>query len=601
MNIKESYNNLVERLKFPQYARKEAEIETPLDSSQTALPQQEEHPSGILYEPFATYSSENFNPQTALLISNKNEMLRKWRESSYLPEVDAALNEISNEAIVFDEIEDAIKINLNDIEIPELVKNRITESFDKILYLLDFNARGDELFKQWYIDGQLNIECVYDNERMREGIKKLILLTPFNFNSYVDPNTKTKKYFYTTGVSNTSSAAITGNIFDEEQITSIGSGLWSLDRKFPISYLNKSIKTINQLALIEDSLVIIRITKSTEKRAFYIPTGNLNKAKGEEYLRSLISKFRQKRTYNLDTGTVENKNRSISLLEDYWFAVDKNGTSPRIENVAGTNPGFTSYEDVDYFVNKLYKSLNIPLNRRNSDVRMTQGNQIDIEKDELRFFKYILKLRRKFNNLFIDLLKKDLLAKNVLTIQDWNNIQEKIKFIYSNSNEYSEIKHLQILESKINVANSAMALVEPGLISKEWIQDDIFKFSQEDKNKIEMQKNKENGMASEQEEAATDDFSSEEFGNDYEIRRRNTLKPTMPTKKEPISTGDEHITGETTPSVEIPKENKTPTSENILNEKLSPNTLLSILEEGDIITDGKTKLKYINGELMEVE
>lgn len=586
-----AFTDLFEKLKFPFYSKQEVEMETSQDSSVTSKPEEQEV-SYTNYNPFASYSMSQYGQQQ-IWSSNKNEMIVKWREASYLSKVAIALNEICNEAIVYDDIEDPIKLNLSDVDLPDEIKEKIEESFQNILYLLDFNERGDEIFKQWFIDGQLNFEAIYDNSRMREGIHKLILLSPFNFNTYIDSETGKKQYFY--GEANSKTKVTLQDVFDDEQITHINSGDWSLDRKFPLSPLNKALKPINQLGLIEDSLVISRISRSTEKRAFYIPVNGLNKSKAEEYMRSLISKYRQKRVYNTDTGQVENKNRSISVLEDFWFPVDKTGQSPRVENIAGTTPGFTSFEDVDYFVNEVYKSLNVPLNRRAPDSRTTIGNQIDIEKDELKFFKMILKLRRRFNNLFVDLLKKDLIAKCVLKLDDWVTIQEKIKFIYANSNEYSEIKNNQILSMRIDSANSAVQLVEGGLLSKKYIQKKILQFTDEDISEIE----RDNAIAAGKQEEG--EMLDSEFSNDYNISKRKDSgfsappepedmdipEPESPTPPKGFSSAPKPLTPEGGAVESVQKDKK------VLNEQI-----LAMLQDGDIITNGKDRMKFENGKLI---
>jgi hypothetical protein len=521
MSLKDKFNVLLENLKFSTYSRDEAEIETIPDSSQTSTEKEVESPY-ITYNPYTSYTLNSMG-QEQVTASNRNESIMRWRQAAYLPEVEQAINKISNEAIVYDEFDDPIQLNTSDIEVPDIIKEKMQESFNRIIYMLDFNERGDELFRQWYVDGQLNIEAVYDNQRMREGIKKLILLTPFNFNTLATPSGEKKYFFNDSQASGLNKVKEGEKIYTDEQITHINSGIPSLDKKFHVSYLNSAMKAINQLNLIEDSLVIARITKATEKRAFYLPIKGLNKYKAEEYMQSMINKYRQKRIYNLDSGTIENRNRSISVLEDFWFPVDAQNSGPRVENIAGTAPGFTSFEDVDYYVNKVYKSLRIPLSRRVPDGRLTVNNQVDIEKDELEFFKFILKLRRRFNNLFVDLLKKDLLARKVLSIEDWMKIQEKIKFTYSNSNEYSEIKANQILDMRIATANSAMALVQEGLYSKLFVQKKVLRLTDEEIKEI----NQENAMdnAKKEDEEFNSEIEDSPFSKDYDISRRGSTGP----------------------------------------------------------------------------
>lgn len=600
-------DTLLEKLKFPFYSRQEVEIENAPESSQTSKPENLEQ-SYVTYDPFGTYSNNQLG-QLQVLSANKNEMIRKWRESSYLSKVDTALGEICNESIVYDEVEDPIKINLSDIELPDEIKTMVEDSFDNILYMLDFNERGDDLFKQWYVDGQLNIEVVYDNSRLRDGINKLLLISPFNFNQFIDEKSRTRKYYYGEITNTNIQQKIKNNeeVYTEEQICHINSGIWSMDKKFPISPLNKAMKPINQLNLIEDSLVIARITKSTEKRAFFIPTGNLNKAKAEEYMRSLINKYRQKKVYNTDSGTVENRNRSISVLEDFWFPVGKDGTGPRVENLAGTAPGFVSFEDVDYFVNEVYKSLNIPLNRRAPDSRQTLGNTVDIEKDELKFFKMILKLRRRFNNIFIDLLKKDVLAKRIMSLEDWNLIQEKIKFTYANSNEYSEIKNNQIMSMRVDSATSATQLIEGGLLSKKYIQTNILRLTEEEIQEIAEQNAIDAGEALNKQ-------ASDEFGGDYTVTPRSNDvdmgggEPEEESPEIPSETGGAPTGG--APEAGAP-EAGAPTmgaaesfrrfydKDKLIVENVNP-LILQNLEEGDIISDGNTQLRYTNGLLERV-
>jgi len=581
MSLKEKYNSTIdmlsEGLKFTFYGKKEAELETLNDTSQISTEKEMESPY-ISYNPFQSQSLNSYGQQDQS--TNKNESIMRWRQSAYLPEVEQAVSEVANEAIVYDEIEETIKLNLSDIELPDMIKDKMVESFEKILYLLDFNEKGDDLFKQWYVDGELNVESVFDNERIRDGIKKLILLTPFNFNTAITP-TGEKKYYYGDSVKDTK------KVYSDEQITHINSGIPSLDKKFHLSYLNLAMKSINQLNLMEESLVIARITKSTEKRAFYIPTKGLNKYKAEEFMQSIMNKYRQKKIYNSDSGTVENRSRSISVLEDFWFPVDASGNGPKIENIAGTAPGFTSFEDVDYLVNKVYRSLKVPISRRAPDQRMSLNNQVDIEKDELKFFKFVLKLRRRFNNLFVDLLKKEVLARKLMNVEDWIKIQEKIKFSYANSNEYSEIKNNQILDMRIGTANNADSLVGNGYLSKVYVQECILRLTDEEIKQIDQQ----NAIAgaSKEEDEFGNDVQNSEFKDDYDVSRRGSSPPRG---------GSFSEMGEP-PTPDKKLETKPTSPEGVAAESKSINdTMLSILQEGDIITNGTDKMKFEKGKLI---
>ena len=515
--------NLFEGLKFPIYSTREAELEKTIDTSETSAPEQQEENQ---LSSLGGYNNTTLNYDA--YFTSRNEMILHCRKASYLPEIVQAIEEITNEVFVFDEIEDPVELNLDDIDLPDSIKTKFFDSFKKILYLLDFGEQSDVLFKQFYTDGVLNIETVFDNARIREGIKKLILLTPFNFNSFIDPETGEKKYAYLLNNQNRFSNKSEFKVFLDDQITSINSGIWDINKQFTISYLTPALKTINNLNLIEESLVIHRITRSPEKRQYKIPIKKMNKSKAEEYLNAFMNKFKQKKIYNTDTGTIENRTRSISVLEDYWMPVDENGVGPTVEILQGSTQNFSTFEDVDYFTNKVYKALHIPLNRRAPDSRTTIGNQIDIEKDELKFFKFILKLRKRFNGLFIDLLKKDLIATNVLSIDDWRSIQDKIKFRYANSNEYSEIKNNQIIGMRIDTANSAQSLVDQKMLSSVYVQKNILQLTEEEIEEIRNQNTTEPSKKDDEIEPDSFDggFDSSSMGDDNFEFDSSTDEPT---------------------------------------------------------------------------
>ena len=484
------FDLLTEALKRPIYSDKEANLDKTKNTSQVST-EKEMEVTYVTYDPFTQYTQSSLLGDMARVNSN-SELIKQWRTMSLMPEVDEALQEICNEAIVYDEVDDVISLDLDGLDVPEKIKDKIQESFKHILYLLDFNERGDEIFRQWYVDGVLRLEAIFDNNKMKEGIKKLVLLTPFNMFKYREEKTGIIKYFYCKDPNYNliKDFQKADKIYLEDQITEINSGLWDIDKKTPLSFLHKAYKAVNQLSTIEDSLIIFRITRSPEKRVFYIDTGNLPKAKAEEYVRSLITRYRQQKTYDVDSGKVQNKSRQISILEDFWFPVSQSGAGSRgtrVESLQGQNPGFSDFSDINYFENKVYRALGVPTKRKDVESRLQLSNTVDVEKDELKFFKLILKLRRKFNNLLVDLLKKDLIAKSVFRIDDWVTIQEQLKFKYANSNEFSTIKNLQIVGMKMEYATAALQLAEAKLISRDFIRRNIMGFSDEDIEALDKQ------------------------------------------------------------------------------------------------------------------
>ncbi len=586
MNLKESFLGLFDSiitesgLKKTSYSNKEALFDKFKDSSQISKEMDLESPH-ITYNPFAMYTSNQFSD--GFINSNGyNDMVKKWRQSAMLPEVDEAITEISSEAIVYDEIDEVITLNLDDIEMSDAIKNKIRESFKKILYLLDFNEKGDELFRQWYVDATLNFEVVYNNRKMKDGIQKLILLPPFNIYKFKNENTSEIKWFVNSNatynmVKDLENAEVT---YYDEQITQINSGILSPDKRQYFSYLQKAQKSINQLYLLEDCLIIYRLTKSPEKRVFYIDTGNLPKSKAEEYIRNLITKYRQKKIYNTDSGTLDNSNKSISILEDFWFGVNSEGRGTKVENLPGVSTNFSGFDDVDYFVNKVYSALNVPVNRRKSDSRLQITSGIDVEREELKFFKFIQKLRRRFNNLFVDLLKKDLIAKQVMTFEDWTKIQEHIKFIYADSNELSTIKKNQIYDLQITTASNALQLVADGLLTKEWIQRNILKLSDDEIIDINNEIN---------------NIKSQETDTEGNVVDTPGEAPASETP------GYEEIPNENPEGSEEAPAEETPERRFVQKERESNASILDSLVEGDIITDGKNKLLFSNGKLIRVQ
>jgi hypothetical protein len=480
--LRERWDIMTEELNRTFYSDREAFQDKHKNFSQISKEMDNENPY-ISYDPFSMYTNNFALGGSNSMPVNTADMIRKWREASILPEVDEALNEISSEAIVFDEIDPVVDINMDDIELTENIKSKIRESWDKILYLLDFNEKGEELFRQWYVDSTLNFEVVYNNRRMKDGIQKLILLPPFDIMKYKNAQDSTIKWFINTHqtynpIKDLENAEIT---YFDEQITQINSGVMSPDKRCYYSPIQKAMKAINQLYLLEDTLIIYRITRSTEKRVFKVDTGNLPKSKAEEYMKGLINKYRQKKVYNTETGTIDNAAKSISVLEDFWFSINSStGKGTSVDTLQGSTSNFGGFDDIEYFLNKVYSSLCVPNNRRSKEDRVTINSNIDIEKDEMKFFKYIQKLRRKFNNLFVDLMKKDLISRQVLSLDDWKKIQEKIKFNYASSNEISMIKKAQINQVKLDGANNAIGLVEARILSPLWIQKNILRLSDEE-------------------------------------------------------------------------------------------------------------------------
>lgn len=598
-NITSSVNSFSEGLDKNFYSDSESFNYKHKNSSQISTEMDSESPY-INYDPFNLYSnSYGLNASNNIPI-NTNDYIRKWRDASILPEVKSALSEISSEAIVFDEIDDVISLNLDDIELTENIKSKIRESYDKIMYLLDFNEKGEELFKQWYVDGTLTFEVVYNNRKMKDGILKLVLLPPFDIQKYKNVNDGQIRWYINkhqtyNAIKDLEDAEIT---YFDEQITQITSAEMSPDRRCYFSPLQTAMKAINQLYLLEDSLIIYRLTRSNEKRVFKIDTGNLPKSKAEEYMKQMMNKFRQKKIYNTENGTIDNAAKSISVLEDYWLSINgASGKGSSIDTLQGSSTNFGGFDDINYFIQKVDEALCVPNNRRSKENRVTINATIDIEKDEMKFFKYIQKLRRRFNNLFIDLLKKDLIASQVLSLEDWIKIQEKIKFKYASSNEISMIKKAQINDIKINSANGAMGLLDPQMkiLTPLWVQKNILRLTDEEIQEInDFYANSSDGSGIDAMGNEAPVGANPEGG---EVPGYSEVGSPVQANMQPTPNDNAPVGGEQAPA---PEANATSRFKQKMKEKNLNQDLLNSLVEGDIITDGKQKLQYTNGKFVKV-
>lgn len=498
--LNEAGGVIAEELKRTFYSDKEAKQELvrnkSLSTTTPAILSQE--PDLILTDTSQQYT---LGSTVDYILTMRNALIKQWRNATFVPEVDEAIQEIVNEALVFEENGDLpIELDLEDIDVPDKLKKQIIESFAKIMIVLDFSKRGHEIFRQWYIDGILNLECVYDNNDRKAGIKKIILLNPFDFFKVKDMSTGKIEYFYSNRLNSELYNKPTFNLlqlqmdskeelrYKDEQITQITSGVNSVDKLFSISHLNKAMKVVNQVSLIEDSIIIYRITRAPEKKAFYIDTGRLPKGKAEQYLTTMMNKHRNKLVYNVETGTIENRKKSIALFEDFWLTRNSEGRGTEIETIQGTGSELRDIADLDYFYDKMYRALSVPTTRRQkSESRFTGiGSQnVDIEREEIKFFKFILNVRKRFNELFKDLLKKELITSLVISVDDWNKIREKIKFKYINNNEYSEMKKLLVFESRMNIAQLTTDLVENKMVSKAWVRKEVLNQTEEEMKEMD--------------------------------------------------------------------------------------------------------------------
>jgi hypothetical protein len=410
------------------------------------------------------------------------DLLRRYREMSLHPEVDSAIEDIVNEAIVSDSDDSPVKIELSNLNASDGIKSKIREEFKTILDLLDFDKKSHEIYRNWYIDGRLYYHKVIDLKKPQEGIQELRYIDAMkmryvrktkkdnsNPNVLVRKNTEdpmdyvfpeVEEYFmYTPKLQYPNQAAggmndSKGVKISKDSISYCTSGLVDRNKGSTLSYLHKAIKSLNQLRMIEDSLVIYRLSRAPERRIFYIDVGNLPKQKAEQYLRDVMSRYRNKLVYDSSTGEIRDDKKHMSMLEDFWLPRREGGRGTEITTLPG-GQNLGEITDIDYFKKKLYQSLNVPPSRMDSDSGFNLGRSSEILRDELKFTKFVGRLRKRFSNMFSDMLKTQLILKNIVTPEDWEMMSEHIQYDFLYDNHFSELKETELMTERLNMVATA--------------------------------------------------------------------------------------------------------------------------------------------------
>ena len=438
---------------------------------------------------------------------NDWDLIRKYRTTSEAPECDQAIEDIVNEAVTADETDSSVKLDLDHVELSKSIKNKISTEFDEVLRLLEWKHRGHDIFRRWYVDGRLFYHKMIDEKQSRKGMTELRYIDPkFIKKVRLVEKDKGEKsdgidlvkrvqefYIYNeggvypglTGVGGPGVKNSQGLKVSPDSIAYCTSGIFNPTTKQVYGYLHKAIKPTNQLRMMEDATVIYRISRAPERRIFYIDVGNLPKPKAEAYLKDVMSRYRNKVVYDGSTGEVKDDRNQMSMLEDFWLPRREGGRGTEITTLpAGQNLG--EMEDVNYFQEKLYKSLNIPISRLQSDSGFNMGRSAEITRDEIKFTKFIQRLRKRFSLLFQDLLKTQCVLKGIMTAEDWEDMKEDIIFDFNDDNHFFELKDAELLESRINQLNAVTEYVGT-YYSIEWVRKNILKQTQEEMSRIDKQ------------------------------------------------------------------------------------------------------------------
>jgi len=419
------------------------------------------------------------------------DLIMKYRSIASYPEVDMAIEDICNEAITY-ENGIVVKLNLDNLDQADNVKDLIMEEFDRILNLTNFSATAYDLFRRWYIDGRLFYHVIINDSKSHAGILELRQIDPTRIRKVKeiekvkDPKTGAELqkegeeyYLYQDEMLMNNSEGLK---IHPDAIIQVNSGLLNEERNKVIGYLNKALKPLNQLSMMEDSLVIYRISRAPERRIFYIDVGNLPKGKAEEYLNNTMNKYRNKIVYDPTTGNLKDEKVHRNIMEDFWLPRREGGRGTEITTLPG-GQNLGEIEDIEYFQRKLYRALNIPMSRLQEADAFSVGRSSEITRDELKFQKFIDRCRIKFSTLFYETLKRQLILKKIIVPSDWVNIREEIDIEYSRDNYYTELKDGEILKERIEMIQMMDEYI--GMFwSKEWIRRNILKLTDEDIKQI---------------------------------------------------------------------------------------------------------------------
>jgi hypothetical protein len=435
----------------------------------------------------------------------ENDLIRRYRDIAIQPECDSAIEDIVSEGIASNEYDAPVALRLDRLEYSSKVKKRINEEFDRVLQLLDFNIKGHDIFRRWYVDGRIYYHKVIDKKEPRKGIKELRYIDPRKIKKVrevikdrpdpvtgIDKQKQTLEYYlYNEKVVDNSATPQSALKITTDSIAFCPSGLVDQTKGSVLSYLHKAIKPVNQLRMIEDALVIYRISRAPERRIFYIDVGNLPKIKAEQYLKDVMSRYRNKLVYDASTGEIRDDRNHMSMLEDFWLPRREGGRGTEITTLpGGSNLG--EIEDIVYFQRKLYRSLNVPMSRMEAEQNFSIGRSTEITRDELKFSKFVQRLRKKFSALFHDVLRTQLVLTGVIAEEEWDKIKEHIQYDFLQDGHFAELRDAEILRERIDM----LGQVEPyvgNFFSKSWVRKNILHQTQQEIEEIETEIEEEGG------------------------------------------------------------------------------------------------------------
>jgi hypothetical protein len=430
-------------------------------------------------------------------VRSEAELVTRYREMALVPECDAAIDEIVNESIAIDE-KNLITLDLDRLDVSPQLKQIIKSEFNNCLSLIDFNKYAYEIYRRWYIDGRLYYHVMIDEKNPQLGIQELRFIDPRKIRKVREVQKKKAKnnepteitiskvvneyYIFNDKGFNFGNKAVgtntTGLRIAKDSIIHVVSGITDNQGQMVLSYLHKSIKPLNQLSTLEDALVIYRLARAPERRIWYIDVGNLPKMKAEQYVRDIMVKHKNRLIYDANTGQIRDDRKFMTMLEDYWLPRREGGRGTEVSTLPG-GQNLGEMDDVLYFQKKFLQSLSVPISRLNSDALFSVGRATEITRDEVKFSRFIVRLRHRFSHLFLELLKKQLILKSVTTLEDWELIKNSISFEFAKDNYFAELKDAEIRQSRVSQARDIQDMAGK-YVSHEWIRRNVLQQSDDD-------------------------------------------------------------------------------------------------------------------------
>jgi hypothetical protein len=416
---------------------------------------------------------------------DNSTLIQKYRGVAQHPEVDAAIEDITNEAVSGGS-EIGIKVNMDGTDLSKQIKTKITEEFDSLLYMMKFGDMGHDIFRSWYVDGRKVFHLVIDENNPKKGVQDIRPVDASKIRKVKevirkkDPQTgatiiegQNEYYIYQEKPGQQNS----GIKLTKDSVIYTTSGLLDATQRHVVSYLHKALKPINQLRMMEDSLVIYRLARAPERRIFYIDVGNLPKGKAEEYMKGIMTRYRNKLVYDAGTGELKDDRKHMSMLEDFWLPRREGGRGTEISTLPG-GENLGQIDDILYFQKRLYRSLNVPVNRLEQESQFSLGRSSEITRDELKFQKFIDRLRVRFATMFREMLKRQLILKAIITEEDWEEFSNQLTFDFTRDNHFTELKDAELLREKLQSLDQVQQYVGE-YFSKEWIMKNVLKFDDE--------------------------------------------------------------------------------------------------------------------------